>query len=106
VQVGQGAFSTVFRARDHRTGKIVALKEVQFNYFDPEDVRFMAREIKILRRLDHPNVMRLEGLMISRSSRSLYLVFEYMENDLDALCSSPYIVFTEAQVCPLRIKCI
>jgi cyclin-dependent kinase 12/13 len=42
----------------------------------------MAREIHILRRLDHPNVVKLEDSVMSRMSRSLYLVFEYMEHDL------------------------
>lgn len=100
MQVGQGTYSSVFRARDLDTGKIVALKKVRFDNFEPESVRFMAREIQILRRLDHPNVMKLEGLITSRLSCSLYLVFEYMEHDLAGLCSSPDIKFTEAQVCP------
>lgn len=65
---------------------------------DPESVRFMAREIIILRRLDHPNVMKLEGLITSRVSGSLYLIFEYMEHDLAGLAATPGIKFTEAQV--------
>ena len=65
---------------------------------DPESVRFMAREILILRRLDHPNVMKLEGLITSRVSGSLYLIFEYMEHDLAGLAATPGIKFTEAQV--------
>lgn len=97
-KVGQGTYSSVFRARDLETGKIVALKKVRFDNFEPESVRFMAREIQILRRLDHPNVMKLEGLITSRLSCSLYLVFEYMEHDLAGLCSSPDIKFTEAQL--------
>ncbi|XP_034891319.1 probable serine/threonine-protein kinase At1g09600 isoform X2 [Populus alba] len=65
---------------------------------DPESVRFMAREIIVLRRLDHPNVMKLEGVIASRMSGSLYLVFEYMEHDLAGLLASPGIKFTEAQI--------
>ncbi|XP_062189059.1 protein IMPAIRED IN BABA-INDUCED STERILITY 1-like [Phragmites australis] len=97
-KVGQGTYSSVFRARDLNNGKIVALKKVRFDNFEPESVRFMAREIQILRRLDHPNVMKLEGLITSRLSCSLYLVFEYMEHDLAGLCSSPDINFSEAQL--------
>ncbi|XP_020577885.1 probable serine/threonine-protein kinase At1g54610 [Phalaenopsis equestris] len=97
-KIGQGTYSTVFRARDLETGKIVALKKVRFDNFEPESVRFMAREIQILRRLDHPNVMKLEGLVTSRISCSIYLVFGYMEHDLAGLSSSPDIKFTEAQV--------
>ncbi|KAL2464108.1 putative serine/threonine-protein kinase [Forsythia ovata] len=58
----------------------------------------MAREILILRRLDHPMFRKLHGLVTSRMSCSLYLVFDYMEHDLAGLASSPGIKFTEPQV--------
>ncbi|XP_009774626.1 probable serine/threonine-protein kinase At1g09600 [Nicotiana sylvestris] len=102
-KIGQGTYSSVYRARDLETGKIVALKKVRFINMDPESVRFMAREILILRRLDHPNVMKLEGLVTSRVSGNLYLVFEYMEHDLAGLAASPAIKFTESQIkCYMR----
>ncbi|CDP08611.1 unnamed protein product [Coffea canephora] len=97
-KIGSGTYSNVYKARDTITGKIVALKKVRFDNLEPESVRFMAREIIILRRLDHPNVIKLEGLVTSRMSCSLYLVFEYMEHDLAGLAASPEIKFTEPQV--------
>ncbi|KAF9678041.1 hypothetical protein SADUNF_Sadunf08G0170600 [Salix dunnii] len=97
-KIGQGTYSNVYKARDTLTGKIVALKKVRFDNLEPESVKFMAREILILRRLDHPNVVKLEGLVTSRMSCSLYLVFEYMEHDLAGLAASPNIKFTEPQV--------
>lgn len=74
------------------------MKKVRFVHMDPESVRFMAREIGILRRLDHPNVMKLEALVISKVSGSLYLVFDYMEHDLAGLVANPKVKFTEPQV--------
>ncbi|PIN16039.1 Cdc2-related protein kinase [Handroanthus impetiginosus] len=97
-KIGQGTYSNVYKARDTITGKIVALKKVRFDNLEPESVRFMAREIVILRRLDHPNVVKLQGLVTSWMSCSLYLVFDYMPHDLAGLCSSPGIKFTEPQV--------
>ncbi|GLU01870.1 hypothetical protein SLE2022_191520 [Rubroshorea leprosula] len=97
-KIGQGTYSSVFRAREVETGRMVALKKVRFDNFQPDSIRFMAREIMILRRLDHPNVMKLEGVITSPISSSIYLVFEYMEHDLAGLSSCPYIKFTEAQV--------
>ncbi|KAL6571568.1 hypothetical protein OROHE_003211 [Orobanche hederae] len=97
-KIGQGTYSNVYKARDGLTGKIVALKKVRFDNLEPESVRFMAREILILRRLDHPNVVKLQGLVTSRMSCSLYLVFDYMEHDLAGLASSPGGKFTESQV--------
>ncbi|CAA7399942.1 unnamed protein product [Spirodela intermedia] len=98
VKIGQGTYSNVYKARDNLTGKIVALKKVRFDSLEPESVKFMAREILILRRLNHPNVVKLEGLATSRMSCSLYLVFEYMEHDLAGLAAAPGIKFTEPQV--------
>lgn len=98
LQIGQGTYSSVYRARDLETNRIVALKKVRFANMDPESVRFMAREILVLRRLDHPNVMKLEGMITSRVSGSLYLIFEYMEHDLAGLAAIPGIKFSEAQV--------
>ncbi|KAM0954315.1 putative protein-serine/threonine kinase CMGC-CDK-CRK7-CDK9 family [Dioscorea sansibarensis] len=97
-KIGQGTYSNVYKARDTLSGKIVALKKVRFDNLEPESVKFMAREILILRRLDHPNIVKLEGLVTSRMSCSLYLVFEYMEHDLAGLAASPGIKFTEPQV--------
>ncbi|KAK8638274.1 hypothetical protein V6N13_136710 [Hibiscus sabdariffa] len=97
-KIGQGTYSNVYRARDLDQKKVVALKKVRFDNLDPESVRFMAREIHILRRLDHPNVIKLEGLVTSRMSCSLYLVFEYMEHDLAGLASHPDLKFSESQV--------
>ncbi|KAB2015035.1 hypothetical protein E1A91_D09G278300v1 [Gossypium mustelinum] len=97
-KIGQGTYSNVYKARDLLTGKIVALKKVRFDNLDPQSVKFMAREILVLRKLNHPNVIKLEGLVTSRMSSSLYLVFDYMEHDLAGLTASPGVKFTEPQV--------
>ncbi|XP_031485338.1 probable serine/threonine-protein kinase At1g54610 [Nymphaea colorata] len=97
-KIGQGTYSNVYKARDSLSGKIVALKKVRFDNLELESVKFMAREILILRRLDHPNIVKLEGLVTSRMSCSLYLVFEYMEHDLAGLAAAPGIKFSEPQV--------
>ncbi|KAA8542075.1 hypothetical protein F0562_023227 [Nyssa sinensis] len=97
-KIGQGTYSNVYKARDLITGKIVALKKVRLDNIEPENVKFMAREILVLRKLNHPNVIKLEGLVTSRMSSSLYLVFEYMEHDLAGLAAIQGAKFTEPQV--------
>lgn len=98
LQIGQGTYSSVYKARDLINKKVVALKRVRFDNKDPESVKFMAREILILRRLEHPNIIKLESLVTSRASCSLYLAFEYMEHDLTGLASLPGVKFSEQQV--------
>ncbi|KAL3656058.1 hypothetical protein CASFOL_000454 [Castilleja foliolosa] len=98
IHIGQGTYSNVYKARDNITGKIVALKKVRFDNLEPESVRFMAREILIVRRLDQPNVVKLQGLATSKMSCILYLVFDYMVHDLAGLAASPGIKFSDPQV--------
>ncbi|KAH9717984.1 protein kinase domain-containing protein [Citrus sinensis] len=98
AKVGQGTYSNVYKARDRDTGKIVALKKVRFDTSEPESVKFMAREIRILQKLDHPNVIKLEGLATSRMQYSLYLVFDFMQSDLTKIICRPGQKLTEPQV--------
>ncbi|XP_022155876.1 probable serine/threonine-protein kinase At1g54610, partial [Momordica charantia] len=97
-KVGQGSYSNVYKARDRESGKIVALKKVRFDTTEPESVKFMAREITILLKLDHPNIVKLEGLATSRMQFSLYLVFDFMPTDLARVISRPDVRLTEPQV--------
>lgn len=81
----------------------MALKKVRFDNLETESVKFMAREILVLKKLNHPNVIKLEGLVTSRMSCSLYLVFEYMEHDLSGLAAVQGVKFTEPQVDSLQL---
>ncbi|XP_074335857.1 putative serine/threonine-protein kinase At1g54610 [Apium graveolens] len=98
AKVGQGTYSNVYKALDRDTGKIVALKKVRFDTAEPESIKFMAREIIVLQKMDHPNVIKLEGLATSRMQYSLYLVFEFMLSDLTKVISRPEGRLTEPQV--------
>ncbi|XP_010908215.2 probable serine/threonine-protein kinase At1g54610 isoform X1 [Elaeis guineensis] len=103
-KIGSGTYSNVYKARDLETGRVVAMKKVRVERVNgkeaEEGVRFMAREIALLRRLDHPNVVRLEGVATSRvaDSPSLYLILEYLDHDLAGLAAYPGVKFSEAQI--------
>ncbi|XP_015955949.1 probable serine/threonine-protein kinase At1g54610 isoform X1 [Arachis duranensis] len=97
-KIGRGTYSNVYKARDKDTGKIVALKKVRFDTSDSESIKFMAREIMILQKLDHPNVIKLRGLATSRMQYSLYLVFDYMQCDLSRIISRPDERLTEPHI--------
>ncbi|XP_066376570.1 probable serine/threonine-protein kinase At1g54610 [Miscanthus floridulus] len=97
-KVGQGTYSNVYKARERGTGRIVALKKVRFDTSESESVRFMAREIRFLQRLDHPNVMKLEGIATSRMHRSIYLIFDFMYSDLGRLVLRSGQRLTEPQI--------
>uniref|UniRef100_A0AA96NG55 [RNA-polymerase]-subunit kinase n=1 Tax=Phyllostachys edulis TaxID=38705 RepID=A0AA96NG55_PHYED len=91
-KIGSGTYSNVYKAIDVESGRVVALKKVRVDGVgEAESARFMAREIALLRLLgDHPNIVRLDGLVTSRlaTAPSLYLVFEYMDHDLTGLVAA------------------
>lgn len=74
------------------------MKKVRFDTSEPQSVKFMAREIMILQKLDHPNIIKLEGLATSRMQYSIYLVFDYMQSDLASIISRPGGRLNESQV--------
>lgn len=57
-ELGRGEFSTVMKARQRKTGQLVAVKRVQqrnvANDAEPEGLR----ELKVLTKMDHPNVVK------------------------------------------------
>ncbi|KAJ9474320.1 CTD kinase subunit alpha [Pseudozyma hubeiensis] len=95
-QVGEGTYGQVFKARSERTGALVALKKIRM---DSEKDGFPVtamREIKLLQALRHDNVVRLHEMMVTRGS--IYMVFEYMEHDLNGILAHPQVSFTEAHL--------
>ncbi|GAK68303.1 pkinase-domain-containing protein [Moesziomyces antarcticus] len=95
-QVGEGTYGQVFKARSERTGAVVALKKIRM---DSEKDGFPVtamREIKLLQALRHENVVRLHEMMVTRGS--VYMVFEYMEHDLNGILAHPQVQFTPAHL--------
>jgi len=61
--IGAGAMGTVFKARDHKLDDIVALKMLPTSMLgDGENLERMKTEIRIARKITHPNVLRTHDL--------------------------------------------
>jgi len=58
-EIGRGAFSVVKRAKHKKTGREVAVKFIEKKYVDKQDLMLLGREIDIMKKLDHPNVLKL-----------------------------------------------
>lgn len=72
--VGEGQFGKVYTTIHRQTGELVALKE-----FNPQkfSTKKFLREMRILLSLEHPNIVRCQG--VEHHSRKRYLVTEYCE---------------------------
>eukprot|EP00913_Durusdinium_trenchii_P018593 g17471.t1 len=84
-RLGEGTYGTVYRARDTETGDIVALKKVRIHAEKEGFPRISLREIRLLKRLRHPNIVELQEVACGRQPGSVFLVFEYCEHDVGAL---------------------
>ncbi|XP_071430056.1 cyclin-dependent kinase 3 isoform X2 [Pithys albifrons albifrons] len=79
-KIGEGTYGVVYKARNKRTGQLVALKKIHLDT-ESEGVPSTAiREISLLKELKHPNIVRL--LDVIHSQKKLYIVFEYLSQDL------------------------
>lgn len=99
AKVGEGTYASVFLARNTKTGEKVAIKKIKVvNSGDGMDISAI-REVKVLRELRHPNVIRLVDCFSSGSTTlSLNLVLEYLDTDLERLIKDKSIVFAPADI--------
>jgi serine/threonine protein kinase len=90
ARVGAGGMGEVYRARDDRLRRDVALKIVSPRFaLDPARLARFAREAQILAALNHPNVATLYGLEEARGLQALVLEFVEGETLADRLASQP-----------------
>ena len=62
-RLGQGGMGQVFRARDERLSREVAIKVLALSRFEDGDaVLRLEREARALSRLDHPDICRVHGV--------------------------------------------
>uniref|UniRef100_A0A8C1FUF3 Cyclin dependent kinase 10 n=1 Tax=Cyprinus carpio carpio TaxID=630221 RepID=A0A8C1FUF3_CYPCA len=100
-RIGEGTYGIVYRARDTRTNEIVALKKVRMDKEKDGIPISSLREINLLLRLRHPNIVELKEVVVGSHLESLFLVMSYCEQDLASLLENMQSPFSEAQV-----KCI
>ncbi|XP_044930095.1 mitogen-activated protein kinase 15 isoform X3 [Mustela putorius furo] len=85
-RLGKGAYGIVWKAVDKRTGEVVAIKKIFDAFRDKTDAQRTFREITLLQELgDHPNIIRLLDVIRAENDRDIYLVFESMDTDLNAV---------------------
>ena len=65
AKIGEGTFGVVTRARDPRTGELVALKKIKFIEQWKDFPITTMREIRALRQLRHPNVVELKEVVVT-----------------------------------------
>ena len=70
--LGKGGYGKVFQVRNKNTGQLFACKKL--SKLNVNNLIKFKREINILQKMDHPNIIKLYDLFESKNS--LYLIME------------------------------
>ncbi|XP_076029266.1 MAP/microtubule affinity-regulating kinase 3-like isoform X21 [Oratosquilla oratoria] len=73
--IGKGNFAKVKLAKHIPTGKEVAIKIIDKTQLNPGSLQKLFREVRIMKILDHPNIVKL--FQVIETDKTLYLVMEY-----------------------------
>ncbi|XP_041731659.1 MAP/microtubule affinity-regulating kinase 4 isoform X3 [Coregonus clupeaformis] len=73
--IGKGNFAKVKLARHILTSKEVAIKIIDKNQLNPTSLQKLFREVRIMKGLNHPNIVQL--FEVIETENTLYLIMEY-----------------------------
>eukprot|EP00741_Cyanophora_paradoxa_P011208 tig00020554_g10828.t1 len=84
-ELGQGAYGLVCGGIDKATGQRVAIKHITHVFDSNVDAKRILRELFLLKRLKHENIIPLRDILLPSSSTTfndLFVVFERLDTDL------------------------
>jgi cell division cycle 2-like protein len=84
-QIEEGSYGWVSRARDITTGSVVAHKKVKMDYNQDGFPITALREISILQRCRHANIVDLLEVLSGDDPQECVLVMDFLEHDLKTL---------------------
>ncbi|XP_015582032.2 serine/threonine-protein kinase MHK isoform X2 [Ricinus communis] len=94
-ELGDGTCGNVFKAINVETYEIVAVKKMKRKFYFWEECMNL-REVKALRKLNHPNIIKLKEVV--RENNELFFIFEYMEYNLYQIMRERERPFTEEEI--------
>jgi cell division cycle 2-like protein len=83
--IEEGSYGWVSRAKDITTGSVVALKKVKMDYAQDGFPITALREISILQKARHTNIVDLKEILAGDDPTECVLVMEFLEHDLKTL---------------------
>ena len=74
AQLGKGGYGKVFEVRHKKTKTIRACKYIAKSKIKEKDLQRIRREISILKKADHPNIVKIYE--VYETNRSIYIIME------------------------------
>lgn len=89
--IGRGAYGIVCSATNSETSEEVAIKKIGNAFDNRIDAKRTLREIKLLRHLDHENIVAIRDIILPPRRdqfNDVYIVYELMDTDLHQIIRS------------------
>ncbi|PKA54792.1 Cyclin-dependent kinase G-2 [Apostasia shenzhenica] len=103
-KIDEGTYGVVYRARDKKTGEVVALKKVKMEKEREGFPLTSLREINILLSFHHSSIVDVKEVVVGSSLDSIFMVMEYMEHDLKGLMETMKQPFSQSEVKCLMLQ--
>eukprot|EP00268_Persea_americana_P004512 TRINITY_DN1143_c0_g1_i8.p1 TRINITY_DN1143_c0_g1~~TRINITY_DN1143_c0_g1_i8.p1 ORF type:complete len:801 (+),score=194.10 TRINITY_DN1143_c0_g1_i8:811-3213(+) len=103
-KIDEGTYGVVYRAKDKKTGEIVALKKVKMEKEREGFPLTSLREINILLSFHHPSIVDVKEVVVGTNLDSIFMVMEYMEHDLKGLMETMKQPFSQSEVKCLMLQ--
>eukprot|EP01024_Parvocaulis_polyphysoides_P007202 TRINITY_DN12159_c1_g1_i4.p1 TRINITY_DN12159_c1_g1~~TRINITY_DN12159_c1_g1_i4.p1 ORF type:complete len:466 (-),score=61.81 TRINITY_DN12159_c1_g1_i4:130-1527(-) len=85
-KIGKGAYGIVWKAINKKNNQTVAIKKIYDAFQNTTDAQRTFREIMFLQELSgHDNIVTLLNVIRAENDEDIYLVFEYMDADLQTV---------------------
>ncbi|PKU68267.1 Mitogen-activated protein kinase 6 [Dendrobium catenatum] len=91
MPIGKGAYGIVCSASNSETGEKVAIKKIANAFDNKIDAKRTLREIKLLRHMDHENVVAIRDIIPPPQREpfnDVYIAYELMDTDLHQIIRS------------------
>lgn len=81
AKIGTGSSSKVYMGIDEETGEKHAIKRIKMLDLSRKcaGIAQLEREIRLMQKFDHPNILKLKEVLHDKASQEAYLVLEYAE---------------------------
>ncbi|CAO3695446.1 unnamed protein product [Umbelopsis ramanniana] len=103
-RIEEGAYGIVFRARDRKTGDIVALKKFKLEKEKNGFPITSLREIRTLMLAKHPNIVNIREIVVGDKYDQIFMVMDFIDHDLKSLMEDMKSPFLQSEVKTIMIQ--
>ena len=82
TKIHEGSYGIVYKAKERKTGDIYAVKRLKLGEVEYGMPISTLREISVLARIDHPNLVKVREVVVGAEISQLFVVMEFGNYEL------------------------